>query len=123
MAEAKNCLTYSEAGVDIDAGAIKSARQICEFNALDIALRQHREPDNILKGVIKPQDIFHVTMCNPPFHASIAQANKGTMRKWQNLGQGHSNKLNFGGQGGNRYACLGDFWQKQDVYRGDKISA
>jgi 23S rRNA (adenine1618-N6)-methyltransferase len=37
-------------------------------------------------------------MCNPPFHASIEQANKGTMRKWCNLGKGHSNKLNFGGQ-------------------------
>jgi 23S rRNA (adenine1618-N6)-methyltransferase len=48
--------------------------------------------------VIEPRDVFHITMCNPPFHASIEQANKGTQRKWANLGKGHSSKLNFGGQ-------------------------
>jgi 23S rRNA (adenine1618-N6)-methyltransferase len=85
-------------GVDIDTGALKSARQICEFNKLKITLRQQAEPKNILRGVINPSDAFHVTMCNPPFHASMEQANKGTQRKWANLGKGHSKKLNFGGQ-------------------------
>ncbi len=37
-------------------------------------------------------------MCNPPFHASMDAAAKGTQRKWKNLGKGDSNKLNFGGQ-------------------------
>ncbi len=37
-------------------------------------------------------------MCNPPFHGSIEQANKGTQRKWASLGKGRSTKLNFGGQ-------------------------
>ncbi|MGJ8611779.1 MAG: 23S rRNA (adenine(1618)-N(6))-methyltransferase RlmF [Octadecabacter sp.] len=85
-------------GVDIDAGALKSARQICEVNKLDITLRRQDGPENIFKGVIKPTDAFHVTMCNPPFHASIEQAHAGTQRKWRNLGKGHSQKLNFGGQ-------------------------
>ncbi|WP_457649108.1 23S rRNA (adenine(1618)-N(6))-methyltransferase RlmF [Profundibacter sp.] len=85
-------------GVDIDAGALKSARQICEFNKLAITIRQQSKPENIFCGVIQPKDAFHITMCNPPFHASIEQANKGTRRKWRNLGERRSKKLNFGGQ-------------------------
>jgi 23S rRNA (adenine1618-N6)-methyltransferase len=85
-------------GVDIDAGAIKSARKICEFNKLAITLRRQSKPENIFRGVIQPDDAFHVTMSNPPFHASIEQANKGTQRKWASLGKGRSTKLNFGGQ-------------------------
>ena len=85
-------------GVDIDPTAIKSARQICEFNRLKIVLRQQDIPENIFNGVIKPGDAFHITMCNPPFHASIAQANRGTQRKWRNLGKGPSNMLTCGGQ-------------------------
>ena len=85
-------------GVDIDAGALKSAQQICEFNKLDVTLRRQDIPKNIFKGVIEPDDAFHITMCNPPFHASLEQANKSTQRKWRNLGKGYSKKLNFGGQ-------------------------
>jgi 23S rRNA (adenine1618-N6)-methyltransferase len=85
-------------GVDIDAGALKSARQICEFNKLKITLRRQNNPENTLKGVIEANDFFHITMCNPPFHSSMEKANKGTQRKWANLGKGHSRKLNFGGQ-------------------------
>ena len=85
-------------GVDIDAGALKSAKQICEFNKLSITLRRQNEPENIFRGVIEAGDAFDVTMCNPPFHSSMEQANKGTQRKWANLGKGHSQKLNFGGQ-------------------------
>lgn len=85
-------------GTDIDAGALKSARQICDFNNLNIALRRQDRPENIFRDVIQPNDAFHVTMCNPPFHASREQANKGTQRKWANLGKGRSKQLNFGGQ-------------------------
>jgi 23S rRNA (adenine1618-N6)-methyltransferase len=85
-------------GVDIDPAAIKSAQQICLFNKLKIDLRRQHKPENIFRGVIEPHDFFHITLCNPPFHASIEKANKGTQRKWGNLGKGHSTKLNFGGQ-------------------------
>lgn len=85
-------------GVDIDAGAIKSARQICEFNKLEITLRRQEDPENIFRGVIRPKDRFDVTLCNPPFHASLEQANKGNRRKWSNLRKGRSTKFNFGGQ-------------------------
>uniref|UniRef100_UPI0025D72F66 RlmF-related methyltransferase n=1 Tax=Yoonia sp. TaxID=2212373 RepID=UPI0025D72F66 len=85
-------------GTDIDAGALKSAQQICDLNNLNIALRRQEKPENVFRGVIQSNDVFHVTMCNPPFHASKEQANKGTQRKWANLGKGQSKQLNFGGQ-------------------------
>lgn len=85
-------------GVDINSAAIKSAQQICQLNNLKITLRRQIEPENIFSGLIEANDAFHVTMCNPPFHSSIERANKGTQRKWRNLGKGHSKKLNFGGQ-------------------------
>ncbi|OOY09677.1 23S rRNA (adenine(1618)-N(6))-methyltransferase RlmF [Thioclava sp. F36-7] len=85
-------------GVDIDPVSIKSAAEICDRNGLNISLRRQFDPEDIFEGVIGPDDIFHVTLCNPPFHASIEQADKGTQRKWRNLGKGHSKKLNFGGQ-------------------------
>jgi 23S rRNA (adenine1618-N6)-methyltransferase len=89
---------WSFTGVDIDAVALKSAKQICEFNDLDITLKLQDKPKNIFSGVIEANDAFHVTMCNPPFHASMEQANNGTQRKWASLGKGQSKKLNFGGQ-------------------------
>jgi len=85
-------------GSDIDAVALKSARHICEMNKLSIPLRRQNNPKNIFRGVIQPNDRFHLTMCNPPFHGSQESANKGTQRKWANLGKGRSTKLNFGGQ-------------------------
>jgi 23S rRNA (adenine1618-N6)-methyltransferase len=47
-------------------------------------------------------EFFDLTLCNPPFHASLAEARQGSQRKWKNLGK-ESNKhnkpvLNFGGQ-------------------------
>ena len=48
--------------------------------------------------MIGSHDFFHLTLCNPPFHASTEAAKKGTQRKWKNLGKGTQNKLNFGGQ-------------------------
>jgi|TARA_R110002012_G_scaffold319483_1_gene540342 23S rRNA (adenine1618-N6)-methyltransferase len=85
-------------GVDVDANAIKSARQLRDVNKLDIDLRLQNNSENIFRGVIQPDDVFHVTMCNPPFHGSFEQANKGTQRKWASLGKGRSTKLNFGGR-------------------------
>ena len=85
-------------GVDIDPTAIKVAQQICHFNKLKIDLRRQNIRENIFRGVIEPHDAFHLTMCNPPFHTSIEDANTGTQRKWRNLGKGQSKKLNFGGQ-------------------------
>jgi 23S rRNA (adenine1618-N6)-methyltransferase len=85
-------------GVDIDPVSLQSARQICERNGLHIKLKRQTNAEDIFDGVIGSGDRFHLTLCNPPFHASLAQAEEGTRRKWRNLGKGHSAELNFGGQ-------------------------
>ncbi len=85
-------------GTDIDPASIKSAQQICLSNGLQITLRRQEKRENVFRGVIEPEDAFHITMCNPPFHSSMEQANKGTQRKWRNLGKGASKRLNFGGR-------------------------
>jgi len=85
-------------GVDIDPVAIKVAQHICQFNKLKISLKLQKKPENIFRNVIGPRDDFHLTLCNPPFHASTEAAHKGTQRKWKNLGKGQSSTLNFGGQ-------------------------
>ena len=84
--------------VDIDPAAIKVAKQLCDFNKLKIELRVQPRPADIFKGIIGPGDHFHLSLCNPPFHASSEAANKGTARKWKNLGKSPANPLNFGGQ-------------------------
>ncbi len=85
-------------GVDIDPTAIKVAQQICQFNKLNIKLKLQKNPEDIFRGVIGSHDFFHLTLSNPPFHASADAAKKGSQRKWKNLGKGTQNKLNFGGQ-------------------------
>jgi len=85
-------------GVDIDPVAVKVAQHICQFNKLKVKIKLQNNRENIFKGVIGSNDIFHLTICNPPFHASPEAAQKGTERKWKNLGKGQSAKLNFGGQ-------------------------
>lgn len=89
-------------GTDIDTLAIKVASQIAKANALEkfIECRHQANSSNIFKGIIKPNEIVDITMCNPPFHSSAEEAQAGTERKWKNLGHKKTTKptLNFGGQ-------------------------
>jgi 23S rRNA (adenine1618-N6)-methyltransferase len=58
------------------------------------------DPGNIFEGVIRMEDHFDLTLCNPPFHASARDAQSGTLRKLNNLSLKRIAKpvLNFGGQ-------------------------
>lgn len=95
-------------GADIDAKALRNAQQIIEANGLQqqINLRQQANPGSIFKGVMLPGEQFTVTLCNPPFHASAAEAFAGTQRKWRGLGKKPPQALNFGGQS-NELFCEG----------------
>jgi 23S rRNA (adenine1618-N6)-methyltransferase len=95
-------------GVDIDAKALRNAQQIIEANGLQqqISLRQQDKAESIFKGVILPSEQFTLTLCNPPFHASAAEAQAGTQRKWRGLGKKPPQALNFGGQS-NELVCAG----------------
>ena len=93
-------------GTDIDPLAIKVAKQIAQFNGLKINIKHQKQPSNIFKGVISKNDLYHLTLCNPHFHASAEQASKGSERKWKNLNKTPANALNFGGKN-NELWCEG----------------
>lgn len=64
-----------------------------------VSLRLQTSKRNIFKNIVLPEDRFDISICNPPFHSSKAEANKGTLRKNKNLGIANDKKptLNFGG--------------------------
>jgi len=75
---------WSFTGTDIDPLAIESARKIIELNPSlkgKVELRQQNDSKNIFQGIIKKEEHFDVTICNPPFHASLAEAQSGSLRK------------------------------------------
>ena len=87
---------------DIDPISIKAAKTNILANKglkKQITCRLQPNSEHIFEGIIQPNEFYHLTMCNPPFHKSFAEATKGTSRKWQNLNKGKESKtLNFGGQ-------------------------
>jgi 23S rRNA (adenine1618-N6)-methyltransferase len=90
---------------DTDLAALANAEKIRADNpalAEGLILRHQADTKSIFHGVIQPGERFAVTMCNPPFHSSAAQAASGSVRKWRNLGKLDPSrklpKLNFGGQ-------------------------
>lgn len=91
-------------GTDIHPASVKSAKLIIDANpnlTKGIKIRLQNTPKNIFKGIIKPTDLFDLTMCNPPFHASQQEANATATKKLRNLGKpvGRTKAvLNFGGQ-------------------------
>jgi len=99
-------------GSDIDPVAMASAKAIIQANCLDkvINLRQQSNPAHILSGLLKDDERFDLTLCNPPFHASREEATRGSQRKWKNLGKQDPKRklpvLNFGGQN-NELWCEG----------------
>lgn len=98
-------------GADIDPIALKNAKAILEANAgfaTAIELRLQTSSSAIFSGIVKVGERFDLTMCNPPFHASLAEAKEGTQRKWQNLGKANPTKLNFGGQGAELFCDGGE---------------
>lgn len=102
-------------GSDIDAVALASAQAIADANpalAAALELRQQTAPARVLQGLLKAGEVFDLTVCNPPFHASAAEAEAGSRRKWRNLGQPAPDdaapKLNFGGQSSELWCAGGE---------------
>lgn len=89
-------------GCDVDPVALEAAKKIVDSNpslAGAVELRLQTSPENILTGIIRDGDEFEATICNPPFHASLAEAEAASRRKWENLGRRADSGRNFGGQG------------------------
>lgn len=94
---------WSFVGSDVDPITLNSAQCIIDSNQDlkdSLALRLQRNSNNIFSGIIKEGEFFDVTICNPPFHNSAKEAQKGTQRKLNNLKQKKVKniRLNFGGQ-------------------------
>ena len=90
-------------GCDVDPVALESAQKIVDANPNlkgAIELRLQTSSEKILSGIIRDGEMFQATICNPPFHASLAEAEAASRRKWENLGRRADSGRNFGGQGG-----------------------
>jgi 23S rRNA (adenine1618-N6)-methyltransferase len=91
-------------GTEVDPVAVASAKQIVadDPGLVDaVEIRQQLNPSNIYYDMIKPDEVFDVAFCNPPFHASMQEAEQGANRKLNNLGKATAapkSVLNFGGQ-------------------------
>lgn len=90
---------------DIDKVAVKTARLIVESNPClrnAIKVVQQKDAKSIFKGIIRSGDRFDLTLCNPPFHASLEAAIASNQQKRKKLAKGTPTKtaggLNFGGQ-------------------------
>ena len=91
---------WSFVGAEIDPIALASAKRIVELNpALSgkVSIRLQRSASGILKGIVADADLFDLTVCNPPFHASLEESRKSSQRKWNALKV--APRPNFGGQG------------------------
>ncbi len=90
---------------DINAAALENAQRILDANPQvkgQIPLRLQASSNAVFEGLIGDDDWFDLTMCNPPFHASAAEAREANQRKWANLGKdanAESARRNFGGEG------------------------
>ncbi|RZT00241.1 23S rRNA (adenine(1618)-N(6))-methyltransferase RlmF [Aquimarina brevivitae] len=89
-------------GSDIAPKSIASAQHIVATNPalngkIECRLQHHKKA--IFKGILSKEEKIDFTLCNPPFHASIKEAQKGTRRKIKNLTGKKEKKptLNFAG--------------------------
>jgi len=90
-------------GSDIDPVAIESASRIVSSNSSlkgKIELRRQDNPNDIFYGIIRPDEIFDLSVCNPPFHASAEEAQAASVLKLTKLKGKKQIKpiLNFGGK-------------------------
>jgi len=75
-------------GADVDSKAIAIAQDIVDKNttlSAHIELRLQPSSRDFFTGIIKEGELFDLTVCNPPFHGSLEEAQRGTRRKLKNL--------------------------------------
>jgi 23S rRNA (adenine1618-N6)-methyltransferase len=110
---------------DIDAQALSNASKIISANpglGEQVELRQQHNPIEIFRGIIQKEDRFDITICNPPFHSSFAEAQAGTIRKLSNLKRKKikSPSLNFGGKSNELWCPGGEVGFVQNMIRESK---
>ena len=119
---------WSFIGAEIDPIAIASANNIIELNPSlkgKIEIRLQHQPNDIFFGMIQKDELFDLSVCNPPFHASLAEAKAGTLRKLNNLKSEIVTEpiLNFGGQNSELWCKGGEERFVRDMIRQSKLFA
>ncbi|QFG53364.1 23S rRNA (adenine(1618)-N(6))-methyltransferase RlmF [Chryseobacterium sp.] len=89
-------------GSDADPNSVASAGKIAESNEQlkdNVEIRLQPDADSVFHGIIGDGERFDFTLCNPPFHSSEEEAEKGTQRKVRNLTgkKAAEAELNFSG--------------------------
>jgi len=97
---------------EIDPVAVRWARTLVSANRAVAGLvrcRLQPSPLECFDGVVEPGEVFDLSMCNPPFHASAAEAAAGTRRKRRHLGGRTAAPVrNFGGRAGELWCPGGE---------------
>ena len=119
---------WSFIGSEIDPVAIESANRIITLNPSlkeQIEIRLQVQPNDIFFGIIQKEELVDLCVCNPPFHASLAEAQSGTLRKLNNLNPGKITEpiLNFGGQNNELWCKGGEERFVRDMIRQSKFFA
>jgi 23S rRNA (adenine1618-N6)-methyltransferase len=97
------CYGWGFVGAEIEPKAISAAQAIVAQNQTlqsTVEIRKQQNSSWIFHGIIHSEEVFDLTLCNPPFHESAEAAATGSLRKIKNLtGSRKPNPvLNFGGQ-------------------------
>jgi len=115
---------WSMLGSDINLASYSNASLLVESNPnlrKLIKVRLQKQEKAIFAGVVKENELFDFSLCNPPFHISADAALAGSRKKNKNLAR-HSHKrrgkdstaknqssLNFGGQHNELWCEGGEF--------------
>ncbi|KAA1176065.1 23S rRNA (adenine(1618)-N(6))-methyltransferase RlmF [Marinobacter salinexigens] len=95
-------------GSDINTQSLENVARIIANNPTlkdRFTLRTQHDKNHMFEGIIQPGEFFDVSVCNPPFHASLDDAIKGNRLKRNNLARSRGERktkaespsLNFGG--------------------------
>lgn len=114
---------WSFVGSDLDDAAIRSSQEIVLKNKRLkglVEIRKQKSSSNIFQNIIGKEEYFDFSMCNPPFHASAEESQKGTLRKLKNLKQ-EKIELNFGGKNNELWTEGGEAVFIQKMIRESKL--
>ena len=119
-------------GSDINAQSLENVATIIANNPTlkdRFTLRTQPDKNHIFEGIIQAGEFFDVSVCNPPFHASLDEALKGSQLKRNNLARSRGEQkaniqspvLNFGGLGAELWCKGGEHLFLKKLIRESQI--
>ncbi|GGC79107.1 23S rRNA (adenine(1618)-N(6))-methyltransferase RlmF [Marinobacter halophilus] len=119
-------------GSDISAQSLENVATIISNNPTlkdRFTLRTQHNKNHMFEGIIQTGEFFDVSVCNPPFHASLDEALKGSQLKLNNLARSRgeqkvkaeSTTLNFGGLGAELWCKGGEQLFLKKLIRESKV--